>query len=139
MINKLLTQLLSGVDALFAAVFQSVGIDANWTQHSWILKNSAAAILFINAWNAIYASHSASYPRLCTYDFKRLYTNIPSGGMHAKIMQLIGKVFAHHPQHAGIAVWDEAPAVWLTAAQMPARDSKRPVMLASSSSMTLTQ
>jgi len=44
MINKLLTQLLAGVDALVFAVFQSVGIDAKWTQHSWILKNTAAAI-----------------------------------------------------------------------------------------------
>ena len=122
MINKLLTQLLPGVDALFVAVFQSVGIDAKWTQHSWILKNTAAAIPLIHAWNAIYASHSASRPRLHTYDFERLYTNIPSGDMHAKIMQLVGKVFA---QHAGIKVWDEAPAVWLTAAQMPASDSER--------------
>ena len=47
MINKLLTQLLPGVDALFASVFQSVGIDAKWTQHSWILKNTAAAIPLI--------------------------------------------------------------------------------------------
>ena len=121
MINKLLTQLLPGVDALFVAVFQSVGIDAKWTQHSWILKNTAAAIPLIHAWNAIYASHSASRPRLHTYDFERLYTNIPSGDMHAKIMQLVGKVFA---QHAGIKVWDKAPAVWLTAAQMPASDSE---------------
>ena len=37
-------------------------------------------------------------------------------------MQLVGKLFA---QHAGIKVWDEAPAVWLTAAQMPASDSER--------------
>ncbi|DBA82067.1 TPA: hypothetical protein ACH3X2_006811 [Trebouxia sp. C0005] len=37
-------------------------------------------------------------------------------------MQLVGKVFA---QHAGIKVWDEAPAVWHTAAHMPARDSER--------------
>ena len=122
MINNLLTQLLPGVDALFAAVFQSVGIDAKWTQHSWILKNTAAAIPLTHAWNAIYASHSASRPRLHTYDFERLYTNIPSGDMHAKMMQLIGKVFA---QHAGIKVWDKAPAVWLTAAQMPARDNER--------------
>ncbi len=125
MINKLLTQLLPGVDALFASVFQAVGIDAKWTQHSWILKNTAAAIPLTNAWNAIYASHSASLPILYTYDFERLYTNIPSGDMHAKIMQLIGKVFASDSQHAGIKVWDEAPAVWLTAAQMPARDSDR--------------
>ena len=45
--------------------------------------------------------------------------------MHAKIMQLVGKVFASDSQRAGIKVWDEAPAVWLTAAQMPARDSDR--------------
>ena len=64
MINKLLTQLLPGVDALFAAEFQSVNIDAKWTQHSWILKNTAAAIPLTNAWNAIYASHSASHPKL---------------------------------------------------------------------------
>ncbi len=125
MINKLLTQLLAGVDALVFAVFQSVGIDAKWTQHSWILKNTAAAIPLINAWNAIYASHSASHPRLYTYDFERLYTNIPSGDVHAKIVQLVGKVFASHSQRAGIKVWDEAPAVWLKAAQMPARDSDR--------------
>ncbi len=66
-----------------------------------------------------------SLPTLYTYDFERLYTNIPSGDMHAKIMQLIGKVFASDSQHAGIKVWDEAPAVRLTAAQMPARDSDR--------------
>ena len=35
----LLTQLLPEVDALFAAVFQSVGIVAKWTQHSWILPH----------------------------------------------------------------------------------------------------
>ena len=40
-------------------------------------------------------------------------------------MQLIGKVFASDSQHAGIKVWDEAPAVWLTAAQMPDHDSDR--------------
>ena len=121
MINKLLTQLRPGVDALFANVFQSAGIDAKWTQHSWILKNTAAAIPLINAWNAIYASHSASYPMLYTYDFERLYTNIPSSDMHAKIMHLIGKVYASDSQHAGI----NAPAVWLTAAQMPTHDSDR--------------
>ena len=63
--------------------------------------------------------------QLYRYDFERLYTNIPSGDMHAKIMQLVGKVFASHSQHAGIKVWGEAPAVWLTAAQMPARGSDR--------------
>ncbi len=125
MINQLLTQLLPGMDTLFAAAFQSVGINAKWTQHSWILRNTAAAIPLINAWNAIYASHSASLCRLYTYDFERLYTNIPSGDLHAKIMQLIGKVFTSHPQHAGIKIWDEAPAVWLTATQMPTRDCDR--------------
>ena len=125
MIDRLLTQLLPGLDALFADVSQSVGIDAKWTQHSWILKNTAAAIPMINAWNSIYASHSASLPRLYTYDFERLYTNIPSGDMHAKIMQVVSKIFASHSQHAGIKVWDAAPAVWLTASQMPARDSDR--------------
>ena len=125
MINRLLTQLLPGLDALFADVFQSVGIDAKWTQHSWILKNTAAAIPLINAWNSIYASHSAPLPRLYTYDFERLYSNIPSGDMHAKIMQVVGKIFASHSQHAGIKVWEAAPAVWLTASQMPARDSDR--------------
>ncbi|DBA89366.1 TPA: hypothetical protein ACH3X1_016227 [Trebouxia sp. C0004] len=125
MINKLLTQLLPGLDALFAAVFQSVGVDAKWTQHSWVLKNTAAAIPLMNAWNSIYASHSASHPRLYTYDFERLYTNIPSGDMHTKILQLVGKIFASHLQHAGIKVWDEAPAVWLTAAQMPTQDRDR--------------
>ena len=40
-------------------------------------------------------------------------------------MQLVGKVFASHSQRAGIKVSDEAPAVWLTVAQMPARDSDR--------------
>jgi len=73
MINKLLTQLLPELDALLAAVFQSVGIDAKWTQHSWILKNTAAVIPLINARNFVYASHSTSLPRLYTYDFERLY------------------------------------------------------------------
>ena len=40
-------------------------------------------------------------------------------------MQLAGQVFASHSQHAGIKVRDEAPAVWLTAAQVPSRDSDR--------------
>jgi len=93
---------------LFANVFKSVDISAKWTQHSWILKNTAAAIPLVHAWNGIYASHSSSVPRLYTYDFERLYTNIPSDDMHAKIMQLIGKVFASHPHAAGIKVWEEA-------------------------------
>jgi len=140
MISKLLTQVLPGVDSLFAAVFQSVGIDAKWTQHSWILRNTAAAIPLINAWNAIYASHSASLPRLYTYDFERLYTNIPSGDMHAKIMQLIGKVFASHPQHAS-----RCGTRRLQSGSQQHRCLHvivivmGPVMLASSSSMTSTQ
>ena len=40
-------------------------------------------------------------------------------------MQLVGKMFPSHSQHAGIKVWDEAPAVWLTATQMLTRDSDR--------------
>ena len=43
--------------------------------------------------------------------------------MHAKIMQLVGKLLASNSQYAGIKVSGEAPAVWLTAAQMPTRDS----------------
>ena len=125
MLNQLLKQLLPAVDKLFANVFQSVDISAKWTQHSWILKNTAAAIPLIHAWNGIYLSHTATCPRLYTFDFERLYTNIPSGDMHSKIMQLIGKVFADHPGHAGIKFWEQAPAVWLTAAQMPATDVER--------------
>ena len=64
-------------------------------------------------------------PRLYTFDFERLYTNIPSGDMHSKIMQLIGKVFADHPGHAGIKIWEQAPAEWLTAAQMHVTDAEQ--------------
>ncbi len=58
-----------------------------------------------------------------TLDFERLFTNIPTGDMHSKIMQLIGEVFADHPGHAGLKVWEQAPAVWFTVAQMPANDA----------------
>ena len=125
MVNSLLTQLLPEIDRLFAAVLQSVDITAKWTQRSRILQNTAAAIPLINAWNSIYASHATSNPRLSTYGFQRLYSNIPSGDMHSKIMQLIGQIFANHPSHTGIRMWEQAPAVWLKPNQMPICDKDR--------------
>ena len=62
---------------------------------------------------------------LHTYDFKRLYTNIDTADMKAQTMRLIGKIFAAHPSHAGIKVWQKAPAVWLKPNQMPAPNAPR--------------
>ena len=62
---------------------------------------------------------------LHTYDFKRLYTNIDTADMKTQIMRLIGKIFAAHPGHAGIKVWQKASANWLKPNQMPAPDAPR--------------
>ena len=47
-INRLLTQVMPDVDQLFADVLCSVGITAKWTQRSWILRNTAAAMPLIH-------------------------------------------------------------------------------------------
>ena len=124
-LNRLLTQVLPDVDRLFADVLRSVGITAEWTQRSWILKNTTAAMPLIHAWNSIFSATSTAQPMLHTYDFKRLHTNIDTADMKAQIMRLIGKIFAAHPSHAGIKVWQKAPAVWLKPNQMPAPNAPR--------------
>ena len=125
LVNRLLTQLLPGVDARFAAVLQSVGITAKGAQRSWILKNTEAAIPLVHAWNSIYSEQSPSQPLLHAYDFKCLYTNIDTDDMKTQNMRLIGKVFAAHSGHVGIKVWQKAPAVWLKAHQIPTDDAHR--------------
>ena len=59
----------------------------------------------IHAWNSIFSATSATQPVLHAYEFKRLYTNIDTADMKAQIMRLIGKIFAAHPNHVGIKVW----------------------------------
>ena len=124
-LNKVLTQVLTDVDRLFADVLRSVGITAEWTQRSWILKNTTAAMPLIHAWNSIFSATSTAQPMLHTYDFKRFYTNIDTADMKAQIMRLIRKIFAAHPGHAGITVWQKAPAVWLKPNRMPAPNAPR--------------
>ena len=48
---------------------------------------------------------------LHAYDFKRLYTNIDTADIKAQIMRLVSKIFAAHPAHGGIKVWQKAPVV----------------------------
>ena len=79
----------------------------------------------IHAWNSIFSATSTAQPMLHTYDFKRLYTKIDTADMKAQIMRLIGKIFAAHPGHAGIKVWQKAPAVWLKPNRMPAPSAPR--------------
>ena len=124
-LNRLLTQVLPDVDRLFAEVLRSVDITAEWTQRSWILKNTTAAMPLIHAWNSIFSATSPAQPMLHTYDFKRLYTNIDTADMKAQIMRRIGKIFAAHPGHAGIKVWQKVPAVCLKPNQMPAPNAPR--------------
>ena len=125
--NQLLNALLPGIDELFTIILGSIGITADWTAQSWILKNSADLIPMLRVWNAQYAQHSPRPPIMKALDFQRLYTNIDTHDMRLRIYSLIENIFAlpEHANHVGIKVWQTKPAVWLRQDQMPANDHGR--------------
>ena len=124
--NLLLNALLPGISRLFALVLWSVGITADWTAQSWILKSSADLIPMLRVWNSQYAQHSPTPLTMRALDFQRLYTNININDMRSSIYSIIQNIFAlpeHSTKHhVGIKVWQTKPAVWLTQNQMPADD-----------------
>ena len=99
-----------------------MGITADWTSRSWVLRNTADLIPLLQIWNTQYAQHSIASPKLQTFDFERLYTNIHTADMQQQIMDLVHQIFGlpAHSGHVGIKVWETQPAIWLKANKMPA-------------------
>ena len=50
-----------------------------------------------------------------TYDFERLYTNIPQQDLKSRLSQLVAQVFARHPDAVGVQVFKQKglPMRWL--------------------------
>lgn len=123
----LFNALLPEVHTLFGNELKAMGITADWASRSWVLRNTADLIPLLQIWNTQYAQHSIASPKLQTFDFERLYTNIHTADMQQQIMDLVHQIFGlpAHSGHVGIKVWETQPAIWLKANKMPAHDRDR--------------
>lgn len=127
LLNTLFNALSLDIDDLFGIRMLQLGITADWTSRSWVLKNTAQLIPLLEVWITQYAQHMHTSPHMEAYDFERLYTNIETADMEISIMQLIGRIFDLHEltDHVAIKVWETKPAVWLKQHQVPTDDQAR--------------
>ena len=114
--TRLLKSIERDICTLWSSTFRSLPEEPFSTPaRPWILRSTAAMIPILNADNMRYTpfQFSTLQTHIETYDFERLYTNIPLSDLKERIASLLQEIWSLHESRPHLELKTRGKAHWL--------------------------